>query len=71
MILDFTFDQEKDLIKLIAERYYIENGPEMEDGELRKVIKSTLPSPVDRATEDQMYSKVMAAFVMVSVGNAH
>lgn len=43
----------------------------MEDGELRKVIKSTLHSPVDRTTEDDMYSKVMAAFVLVRVRNAH
>lgn len=59
------------MINLIAKRYYIENGPEMEDGELRKVIKSTLHSPVDRATEDDMYSKVMAAFVVVRIGNVH
>ncbi|XP_074634080.1 myosin-VIIa-like isoform X1 [Acropora palmata] len=61
---EYVCPQEKELINLIAKRYYIENGPEMEDGELRKVIKSTLHSPVDRATEDDMYSKVMAAFVV-------
>lgn len=61
---EYVCPKQKDLIDLIAKRYYIENGPDLEDGKLRKVIKSSIPSPVDKATEDDMYSKVMAAFVV-------
>lgn len=58
--------QQKDLIDIIAKRYYIENGPEMEEGELRKLITESLPPPVDEATEDELFTKVTAAFYAVN-----
>ena len=55
------------MIKIVAKRYYIENGHEMKENLLREVIKASFPPFVlTTNSEDELVNNVTAAFSAVS-----
>lgn len=60
---EYVCSQEEDLFDIIAKRYYIENGPEMEEDVLRKLIKESVPQFVlDSKKGDELFNKVIESF---------
>lgn len=60
---EYVCSQKDDLCDIIAKRYYIENGPEMEEGVLRQLIKDSAPIFVlDNIHEDELFNKVVESF---------
>lgn len=55
------------MIKIVAKRYYIENGPELQENLLREVIQASFPPFVlANSSEDELVSNVKSAFYAVS-----
>lgn len=55
------------MIKIVAKRYYIENGPELQENLLREVIQVSFPPFVlANSSEDELVSNVKSAFYAVS-----
>lgn len=55
--------EQQEMIKIVAKRYYIENGPELQENLLREVIQASFPPFVlANSSEDELVSNVKSAF---------
>lgn len=59
--------QQQEMINIIAKRYYIENGHEIKENLLRKVVQDSFPPYVlTTIAEDELTKSVKASFNAVS-----
>lgn len=55
--------EQQEMIKIVAKRYYIENGPELQENLLREVIQASFPHFIlANSPENELVSNVKSAF---------